>query len=218
MGLPSTTIETPLRNFSGSSMTDSKPEDLDAALMLRFQNGDEAAFDQLVEKFKNPILNYVARQIGDFTEAEDISQHVFIQVYKSAARYEASAKFTTWLFTIARNLCLNEFRRKQRHPTQSLEQTLSTSSETDAPIQFSDSQARSPVEEITEKEIQAKVLEAVHKLPENQRTAILLCRYEGMAYEEIAKVLNTSISATKSLLHRARETLKQELHTFFKET
>src|SRR6185295_14352695 len=90
--------------------------DPDAALMLRVREGDRSAFELLVEKYKQPVINLVARTIGDVTEAEDIAQHVFVQVYKSAHRYEVTAKFSTWLFTIARNLSLNEIRRRSRHP------------------------------------------------------------------------------------------------------
>src|ERR1041384_6489941 len=95
--------------------------DPDAALMLRVKQGDMEAFEDLVEKYKQPVMNVVYRTLPDATEAEDLAQHVFLQVYKSAHRYEISAKFSTWLFTIARNLCLNEIRRRSRHPADSLE-------------------------------------------------------------------------------------------------
>ena len=97
--------------------------DPDAALMLRVKCGDVAAFEELVEKYRQPVMNLAARTLHDLTEAEDLTQIVFVQVYKSAHRYQASAKFTTWLFTIARNLCLNELRRRARHPAESIEQT-----------------------------------------------------------------------------------------------
>src|SRR5436189_5941986 len=98
------------------------PTDPDAALMLRVKQGDRDAFEELVEKYKQPVMNVVYRTLPDATEAEDLAQHVFLQVYKSAHRYEISAKFSTWLFTIARNLCLNEIRRRSRHPADSLDQ------------------------------------------------------------------------------------------------
>src|SRR5262245_38024988 len=96
--------------------------DPDAALMLRVKQGDTDAFTTLVEKYKQPVMNFVARTLRDETESEDVAQNVFVQVYKSAARYETRAKFSTWLFTIARNLCLNEIRRRTRHPAESLDQ------------------------------------------------------------------------------------------------
>src|SRR6266498_5736502 len=95
--------------------------DPDAALMLRVKRGDRQAFEELVDKYKRPVTNAVYRILGDATEAEDLAQNVFVQVYKSAHRYRASAKFSTWLFTIARNLCLNEIRRRSRHRAESLD-------------------------------------------------------------------------------------------------
>src|SRR4051812_2318588 len=97
--------------------------DPDAALMLLVKQGDAHAFEQLVDKYKQPVMNFVYRSLPDATEAEDLAQHVFLQVFKSAHRYEPSARFSTWLFTIARNLCLNEIRRRIRHPADSLDQT-----------------------------------------------------------------------------------------------
>src|SRR5216684_4181881 len=97
--------------------------DPDAALMLRVKQGDADAFTALVEKYKQPVMNVVYRMLRDATEAEDLAQVVFVQVYRSAHRYQVSSKFSTWLFTIARNLCLNEIRRRSRHPADSLEST-----------------------------------------------------------------------------------------------
>src|SRR6185312_14782933 len=96
--------------------------DPDAALMLRVKQGDRAAFTELVEKYKQPVMNLAFRTLRDATEAEDLAQNVFVQVYKSASRYKSTAKFSTWLFTIARNLCLNEIRRRSRHPAESLDE------------------------------------------------------------------------------------------------
>src|SRR5437879_12504892 len=99
----------------------SAEQDPDAALMLRVKQGDTGAFEQLVDKYKQPVLNVVYRMLRDATEAEDVAQTVFIQVYKSAARYQVASKFSTWLFTIARNLCLNEISRRSRHPTDTMD-------------------------------------------------------------------------------------------------
>src|SRR5437867_9467406 len=95
--------------------------DPDAALMLLVKQGDTAAFAELVQKYKQPVMNLVYRTLRDATEAEDLAQHVFLQVFKSAHRYEVTAKFSTWIFTIARNLCLNEIRRRSRHPADSMD-------------------------------------------------------------------------------------------------
>ena len=187
--------------------------DPDAALMLRVKQGDAAAFTQLVEKYKQPILNLVWRTVRDETEAQDIAQNVFVQAWKSAPRYQATAKFSTWLFTIARNLCLNEFRRRSRHPAESLDQMRDDSD--DQPLhQVVDKRITGAQDELLRGELELKVDAAIEALPENQRAALALCRQEELSYEEIAAVLGCSLSATKSLIHRARETLKARLKPY----
>jgi len=189
--------------------------DPDAALMLRVKQGDRDAFAELVEKYQQPVMNLVYRTLPDATEAEDLAQHVFLQVYKSAHRYEVSAKFTTWLFTIARNLCLNEIRRRSRHPAESLDETFADNE--DQPIrQPEDVKNFSPPDSLLQNELEQKVETALAELPEKQRTAILMCRGDEFSYEDIAKVLECSVSATKSLIHRGRETLKQKLKPYLK--
>src|ERR1039457_5579240 len=111
--------------------------DPDAALMLLVKQGDTAAFTLLVDKYKQPVMNLAYRMLRDATEAEDLAQMVFVQVFKSASRYEVSSKFSTWLFTIARNLCLNEIRRRSRHPVESMESSH-TAQEDQTPQQFED--------------------------------------------------------------------------------
>ena len=189
--------------------------DPDAALMLRVKRGDRAAFTELVEKYKQPVMNFVGRSLRDETEAEDLAQNVFLQVYKSRDRYERTAKFSTWLFTIARNLCLNEIRRRTRHPAESLDDTQVESDEL-PPRQYEDKQIFLPTENVLHGELARKIEEALAALPENQRTAILLCRQDELSYEEIARVLGCSLSATKSLIHRGRETLKEKLKPYLK--
>lgn len=187
--------------------------DPDAALMLRVKQGDTAAFTALVEKYKQPVMNLAWRTLRDETEAEDLAQNVFVQAWKSAERYQATAKFSTWLFTIARNLCFNEIRRRVRHPAESLDQTRDDSEE--QPLhQVVDKRIAAAPDEMLRGELEAKVDEALTALPENQRTALLLCRQEELSYEEIAEVLGCSLSATKSLIHRARETIKARLKPY----
>jgi RNA polymerase sigma-70 factor (ECF subfamily) len=189
--------------------------DPDAALMLRVKRGDEAAFAELVEKYKQPVMNLVYRILRDPTEAEDLAQNVFVQVHKSAHRYEVTARFSTWLFTIARNLCLNEIRRRSRHPADSLEGTQQESEDQPA-RQFEDQKTALPTDALLQGELERKIEEALATLPEAQRTAILLCRRDDMSYEEIAEVIGCSLAATKSLIHRGRETLKQKLKPYLR--
>ena len=189
--------------------------DPDAALMLRVREGDRSAFETLVEKYKLPVVNLVARTIHDFTEAEDIAQHVFVQVYKSAHRYEVTAKFSTWLFTIARNLSLNELRRRSRHRADSLDETFADDDE--HPVrQAPDLRTTGPTDQLLRDELETKVEEAIAELAEKQRTALWMCCHEEFSYEEIAQVIGCSLSATKSLIHRARETLKEKLKPYLR--
>jgi len=193
----------------------SAERDPDAALMLLVKQGDNTAFALLVDKYKQPIMNLAYRMIRDMTEAEDLAQNVFVQVHKSAARYEVSSKFSTWLFTIARNLCLNEIRRRSRHPAESIDAPY-YEQEDQPRQQFEDKKTSSPPDSLLHGELEQKVEEALASLPVNQRTAIFLCRQNELSYEEIAEMLGCSLSATKSLIHRGRETLKQKLKPYLR--
>lgn len=181
--------------------------------MLRVKRGDAAAFTTLVEKYKQPVMNVVFRTLRDETETEDLAQNVFVQVWKSAPRYQITAKFSTWLFTITRNLCLNEIRRRSRHPAESLE-TPNSDQDAQPKHQIEDSKTVLAPHSLLQQELVRKVDDAIASLPENQRTALLLCRQEELSYEEIAAVLGCSVSATKSLIHRGRETLKARLKPY----
>jgi RNA polymerase sigma-70 factor, ECF subfamily len=193
----------------------SAQSDPDAALMLRVKRGDRAAFAELVDKYKQPVMNFVFRSLRDEAEAEDLAQNVFLQVYKSRSRYKQTAKFSTWLFTIARNLCLNELRRRSRHPAESLEETHAENEDQPA-RQFEDKSQIAAPDKVLHGELAQKIEEALAELPENQRSAILLCRQDDLSYEEIARILRCSLSATKSLIHRGRETLKEKLKPYLK--
>jgi RNA polymerase sigma-70 factor (ECF subfamily) len=189
--------------------------DADAALMLRVKQGDAAAFEDLVNKYKQPVMNLLYRTVHDATEAEDLAQTVFVQVFKFADRYRVESKFSTWLFTIARNLALNELRRRSRHPAESLDAGAEPEDEV-APRQFEDTRNVSAPDQLLRAELTKKVEESLAALPENQRTAILLFKEKEMSYEEISEILGCSLSATKSLIHRGRETLKQKLKPYLK--
>lgn len=189
--------------------------DPDAALMLRVKRGDRAAFAELVEKYKQPLFNFICRTLRDEAESEDLAQNVFLQVYKSRQRYQHTAKFSTWLFTIARNLCLNEIRRRSRHPAESIEEQHGDN-EDHPQRQYEDKKVHLPTENVLHGELASKIEEALADLPENQRTAILLCRQDELSYEEIAEILECSLSATKSLIHRGREALKEKLKPYLK--
>lgn len=193
----------------------SASSDPDALLMLKVKHGDMRAFEALVDKYKQPVINLVYRTLPDAIEAEDLAQNVFLQVFKSAHRYEVSARFSTWLFTIARNLCLNEIRRRSRHQAESMEATFLEAEEGPA-RQYEDANMTSPPDELMREELYQLVEAAVEGLPESQRTAILLYQRDEMSYEDIASVLGCSLAATKSLIHRGRETLKSRLKPYLR--
>ena len=168
-----------------------------------------AAFEELVDRHQRSVIGTVAKMLGNASEAEDIAQQVFVRIWKSASRYEPRAKFTTWLFTITRNLVFNEARRRQRKPTVSVEEREETSHRT-----LEDSQALSPDDEMLQAELEEAVDRAIQSLPEKQRLAVVLRRYEEMPYDEIAVVLDMSVPAVKSLLFRARTQLKEALKRY----
>jgi RNA polymerase sigma-70 factor (ECF subfamily) len=192
-----------------------EPSDPDADLMLRVQRGDLAAFAELVEKHRQGVMNFVCRTLGDPAESEDIAQTVFVQVFKAAARYSATARFRTWLYTIARNLCLNELRRRARHRADSLD--LDPDDEPGAYRPEPVARAPHAGDALLQHELDTKVEEAIRALPEKQRTALLLCREDELSYEEIARVLGCSVSATKSIIHRGREAIKLVLKPYLRD-
>lgn len=180
----------------------------DIALMGRVQQGDMEAFRELVESHQGRIVGTVAKMLGDESEAEDVSQQVFVRIWKSAGRYQATAKFTTWLFKITRNLVFNELRRRKRHPNFSLD---AESESGEGAREMVDATARTPSGLMQEEELQEAIRKAIDGLPETQRMAVVLRRYEDLSYQEIADVLGLTVPAIKSLLFRARTELKEAL-------
>ncbi|MEO7099147.1 MAG: sigma-70 family RNA polymerase sigma factor [Luteolibacter sp.] len=184
----------------------------DFALMERVGEGDHAAFRQLVERHQNAVIGTVAKMLGNPSESEDIAQQVFLRIWRNAKRYRPDAKFTTYLFTITRNLVFNETRRKSRK-----KEVSSDEREENSNLTVEASPDRQPDSEILQAELQQKVDEAIASLPEAQRMAVVLRRYEQLSYEEIAAVLNLSVSAVKSLLFRARTSLREALSDYLEQ-
>lgn len=193
--------ETPRDDFSADAQ--------DVAWMQQVATGDLRAFENLIEAHQTRVIGTVAKMLGDQTDAEDIAQQVFLRIWKSAARYQPTAKFTTWLFKITRNLVFNEIRRRKRHPVTPLEHE-----ETEHHFQAADSGGKAPDAALLEEELQEALRAAIDALPETQRMAIVLRRYEEMPYEEIAEVLDLSVAAVKSVLFRARADLREKLRQY----
>jgi RNA polymerase sigma-70 factor (ECF subfamily) len=168
--------------------------------MRRIKDGDMEAFRLLVEAHQARVIGTISKMLGSDTEAEDLAQQVFIRVWKSAQRYKPKAKFTTWLFRITRNLVFNEMRRRKHF-----------AEPTDDVLEPAERTSHEPDQALLEEELQSAIQEAINNLPESQRMAIILRRYEEMPYEEIAKVMRTTVPAVKSILFRARAELRERL-------
>ena len=185
----------------------------DAEVMLRVKAGDDAAFDYLVQKYRRPIISFMYRMAHNAATAEELAQEVFLRVYRSRANYEPSAKFSTWLYRIATNLGVNHA-RDTRH--ERAENTLNLDEADSETGQTPDLADKTPTveEEILRRERLAAIRQKVEALPERQRMAVLMHKYQQMGYRQIAEVLKLSESATKSLLFRAYETLRTQLKPF----
>ncbi len=184
----------------------------DAEIMLRVKAGDDSAFDYLVVKFRRPLVGFMYRLSRNQSLAEELAQEVFLRVYRSRRNYKAEARFTTWLYRIATNLAVNHARdtRVERTQGKSLDEP---EPETGASVDVADA-APSAEERLLRSERMAAIRSHVDALPERQRVAVVLHKYQGMDYREIGQVLELSESATKSLLFRAYETLRDKLKDF----
>src|SRR6266481_8415932 len=185
----------------------------DAQVMLKVKAGDDSAFDYLVQKYRRPMMSFMYRMAHDAAVAEDLAQEVFLRVYRSRENYEASAKFTTWLYRIATNLAVNHA-RDTRHERP--ENTLSLDEpdeNTGLAIDVPDG-SPSAEENLVQRERLSAIRQRVESLPERQRIAVVMHKYQQMDYRQIADVLKLSESATKSLLFRAYEALREQLRQF----
>lgn len=183
----------------------------DVQLMLDVKAGDDASFELLLRRYRTPVVNFLYRMVRDSALAEDLAQEVFLRVYRARKQYAPSAKFTTWMFRIATNLALNA-RRDGRY--RQMEVSMDQGSEPggdDRPALEVPDGTPSIEHELMARDRAALIRRAVEALPEKQRAAVLLHKYQEMDYDEIAKILECSESALKSLLFRAYETLRMEL-------
>ena len=181
----------------------------DVRLMRLVAQGDTKAFEELIEKHQALVAGTVARMLGSNSEVEDIAQQVFIRVWKSARRYVPRAKFTTWLLKITRNLVFNELRRTRRHAQVPLQADPGAEE-----IPLKDEINPAPDASLLEHELQRTIEEAIMQLPESQRMALILRRYEQLSYEQIAEILDLSVPAVKSVLFRARTELRSRLSKY----
>lgn len=172
--------------------------DADARLLARSAAGDRAAFDALVERHRHAVINLAWRCLGDPAEAEDVAQEAFVRLYRARRRYRKAARVGPLLRRIVVNLCLNERRRRHRKPAGSLSEAQ-------------DGPASGPEAQVFADELQARIVRALSRLPDNQRMAVVLSRYEGLSYREVGDLLGCTVKAVEGLLHRARLRLLEEL-------
>jgi RNA polymerase sigma-70 factor (ECF subfamily) len=183
----------------------------DVRLMSLVARGDTAAFEELIERHQALVIGTVGRMLASNSDVEDIAQQVFVRVWRSASRYVPRAKFTTWLLKITRNLVFNEMRRSKRHAHVPLQPEPGAEE-----IPIKDESVQAPDAALLEHELQQAIEDAIAQLPESQRMAVVLRRYQDLSYEQIAEVLDLSVPAVKSLLFRARTELRARLSSYLK--
>ena len=186
--------------------------DPDVQLMLRFQQGDEDGFLKLFSKYQTRIIHFCFRFCGDETLAEDLAQDVFLRVYQGARRYQPTAKFLTWLYRIAVNVCLNETRKqKKKWLTRSMDQPDAAADPDDRLPEYADESSVSAEDKMTLRQRDAKIAAALKQLPDEQRAAVLLRIYDDFSYREIADQMAVSEGKVKTLIFRGRQQMKEAL-------
>jgi RNA polymerase sigma-70 factor (ECF subfamily) len=192
--------------------TETDDRDADAELMLSFQRGDEEAFASLVRRFQDRIVSLAYRYLGSAADAEDLAQEVFLRVYRAKESYEPSARFSTWIYRIASNTSLNHLRgRKARRKVSG---PMPGDAEGDGADDPQDPGSAAPGERLEKDELARVLRRIVDDLPDRQRIAILLNKYEGLGYEDVAAAMDLSVMAVKSLLTRARVNIKERLEPY----
>lgn len=193
---------------------EAKDFDSDAYLVARALEGELPAFEKLVSRYQNRIVGYSARMLNDQEEAEDVAQEVFIKAYRSLHSFRGDASFSTWIYRIATNLCIDRLRSRKRRPQQaySLDEPLDREEESGG-RDIADYSAE-PVREVEREELRRRVRQVMSEMPERMRTILVMCDMQGMSYEEIAKVLDCPIGTVKSRLFHARADLGRRLRPY----
>jgi len=190
--------------------------DEDSAIMLQVRAGDDAAFNTLVEKYHRPIIHFMFRMVHNQAIAEELAQEVFLRVYRSRETYRAEARFSTWLYRIATNLGVNHARDTRQERNAHTVYLDEQDSETGTTPDVADARPNIEHDLVAGERLQA-IRQQIMALPERQRSAVLMHKYQGLDYKQIGEVLKLSESATKSLLFRAYQTLRERLKSFVEE-
>ncbi|OGS20562.1 MAG: hypothetical protein A2252_09900 [Elusimicrobia bacterium RIFOXYA2_FULL_39_19] len=183
-------------------------ENNDIELMLKVKTGDLSAFDLLLDSYEKPIINFIYRYIGSREDAEDLAQEVFLKVYRAVPYYEPRSKFSTWLFRIAHNVSIDYLRKNRNKRTLQVSQNNPDEEEKIRELYNPDEPGAETL--LENKQVREKVNSLLAKLPDKQKTALILRIYDDKSYLEIAAILACSVPAVEALIFRARETLKKQ--------
>jgi RNA polymerase sigma-70 factor (ECF subfamily) len=191
-------------------------DDSDESLMLRYRDGDVRAFEVLVQRHRKPVYNFILRFVRDNAQAEDLMQETFLRLIKSADNYEKQAKFTTWLYTIARNLCVDASRRGKHRKAASLDAPVSPGKEDDgmALIDLVADQGAGTDRKAISRELAVRIRRAVEALPEEQREIFLLREVSDLQFNEIAQIVGVPENTVKSRMRYALEKLREALEEY----
>jgi len=187
--------------------------DPDNELMKRVGSGEITAFKKLVKRYQRMVTGTIYRYTGNHHEVEDLAQEIFLKVYKAATRYTPQAKFSTWLYRVVTNHCLN-YRRSQKRDALLTSTDSSFPGEDKPSLQLAEAQDKQPEKLLQQQELQAALKRVINELPDRQRIALILYRFEGLSYKEIAQALGCSLSAVESLIFRAMTSLKERLKPY----
>lgn len=206
---PSHEVESPMRTLKNLE------QESDHELMELIKKGDALAFRIIVKRYKEPLTNYIYRILNDYETAIDISQEVFIRVFRKASSYQPLAAFSTWIYRIATNLAINEIRRRKKGYTVSLFVRSNTTDE-DFEMQLPDKSVSSPEEKSIQIQLQRQVREALDTLPVKYKVPLLLRELQGHSYDEIAKIIGIPQGTVKSRINRGRAILKRKLNVLMR--
>lgn len=180
----------------------------DEALMLRVRDGDHRAFSDLLNRYEKQLLNFFYRHSSDYEASKDMVMDTFMRIYQAAERYEPRAKFSTYLYQVARNLSINEFKKREIRKADSIDEMDENSG-----FEIADKKLN-PIEVMEKREVQLMVQKALDSLPEEQRTIIILTEYQELPYERVAEIMGCTIGTVKSRLFRARQKIKEWMEDY----
>jgi RNA polymerase sigma-70 factor (ECF subfamily) len=187
-------------------------KDPDVQLMLAVQRGDDAAFEALFRKYVRQVVRFSLSFVGSYARAEELAQEAFVRVYRTKSRYQPSARFSTWLYRIVTNLCVSDARRAEHRFMAAVPRVREGGDEPAVEVgDLPDETTQTGEEYLLAQEDLHRIRGALERLPPQQRAALLLARVEGLSYDEVAQSLGSSVSAVKSLIHRATSTMRNEL-------